>query len=256
MTIYIPSFHKPDRKISELLNRPESVFVIRPEQEDFYKQNFPLARIEPRQTDPPGLNCLIKARNWILNDWRTNAPDNEIFAWMLDDDWTGFTLNLADGSPRTNPTLEEAYEFLVSKADEKTRIIGPTNSNSEMAFNPEEIRTNKGESPESVYLISKFCTGNYEEGTFENQQISAEQIISGGNFKCVQALQLNYINDAAVSTLFNTPDYILFTKQMCENTVKKYPNWMFEMKIGKQGTWKLKFKGKDEMASLGFKFGG
>jgi hypothetical protein len=252
MRIYIPSYHKNDRKISPLLNRPETIFIVRPLQEEWYKQNFPKAQIKAVVADlaPVGNPGLVIARQIILDDWRSNAPENEIFAWMLDDDWKGFTFN--DNGTKRKITIDEAYEILISKADKDTRIIGPTNSNMEMAFNPEIVRTNKGEAPESVYLFSKFCKGKYRTLTFESQYFAAKQIETGGNFKTVHAIQLDYYNDQKISTIFNISEYVKLSKELCDNTVEEFPN-LFKIIVGKQGTYKVKFK-EQKYKNMGFKF--
>lgn len=256
MRIYVPSYYSEKRKISPDLNRPETIFVIRPMHKDWYEQNFPNAIIRAVIKDdaPKGINGIISARQWILDDWRADTSADE-FAWMIDDDWTGFTLNTFEiiergikkekvikNSKRSHPTIDEAYEFLLSKADKNTRIIGPTNSNSEMAFNPDIIRTNNGESAESCFLFSKKCVGNYKDNVFENQYLAALQVMDDANFKVVHALQLDYVNDYTISTIFSE-DHVNLSLILCVNTMDGFPDIMEKIK-GNQGTWKIKFREK------------
>ena len=86
MKIFVPSYNAKGRIINpDIFNKPEVTFCVRPEQEQWYKENFPSTTVIATQTDPPGLNCLIKTQQWIFDEWKKDTSTEE-FCCVTDDD--------------------------------------------------------------------------------------------------------------------------------------------------------------------------
>jgi hypothetical protein len=259
MTILVPSYHKEGRKIStEMYNRPEVYFIIRPGQIDWYKQNFPKANyldLVPDET-PIGLIGVAVARQKIIEWWRNNHG-NEEWCFVPDDDITTYFCNDTPKGKKYKISIDKAFEILKSHADNNTTIIGPTDCDLNIYHSPLTVKTNYGEAPEGCSIISCNIVGDYiiKEETFENQLIAGLQILAGKNFKVINKVSFKRFIGKNTSVCFQNHLNNIYskTKELSENTIKYFPK-LVTLKDTLNGSVRVNFKKQKIPPEIGFNF--
>jgi hypothetical protein len=256
MKILIPSYHKTGRPISNIYNRPEAYFFIRPSQEGWYRTEFPLANLMPVIDDSVevGQIGLAVARQKILEWWRINHGDEE-WAFEPDDDVYEFWANDTSKGKKYKITIDKAFERIIAEADNNTTIIGPTHSDLVNFHTPEVIKENQGESPEGCCCISCNAIGNYitDINTFENQYFAGLQVANNKKFRVVSKIKFVSLKDVKYSINFNKATNQQKSKTFCENTINNLPAGLLDLKLTKQGTYRVDFNKK--WINTGFNIG-
>jgi hypothetical protein len=239
MKVYVPSYHKEDRKIGEIFNKKEVTFVVQQSQSHWYSINFPNAEIITINDIPPSpMGCTL-ARQKILETVRNR---NDEWVLVIDDDFVEF-----QNTKHKPLTIEEVFKICIDNSTPNTVLMGVQSSNIKCFLDKREIFLNK-EGPDAQYFLSKKAVGNYNTTieTWDLQDFAFTQIENKLDVIVYNNIYVkcNYHNEGTTLTDGKiAQNRIDMCNKLTNNTILCHPNLILKSSTMSNGCSKVLYKG-------------